>query len=239
MMVLIFCASAAGQDLGGGADLGAANASIGRVFELIDQKSSIDAVGDDTDSTKKRINISEIKGKIEFIDVWFRYPTRKEDFVLRGLNLTINPSESVALVGESGCGKSTFINLMMRFYDPNHGTILLDGMDIKTLNLHDLRTVISLVMQEPNIFNFNVLENILYGKLDATNSEILKASQTANVIEFIELKEEQAEKGEETAQMLRDQFEKHKDEIVKVIGDKKYKEEIGVLLQIEEAEAKV
>ena len=92
---------------------------------------------------------------------------------MRGLNLTIDPNQSVALVGESGCGKSTFINLLMRFYDPNHGTILLDGIDIKTLNLHDLRTVISLVMQEPNIFNFNVLENILYGKLEATNSQVL------------------------------------------------------------------
>lgn len=89
---------------------------------------------------------------------------------MRGLTLTINPSESVALVGESGCGKSTFINLMMRFYDPNQGTILLDGVDIKTIKLHDLRKAISLVMQEPNIFNFNILENIVYGKLDATNS---------------------------------------------------------------------
>ena len=95
---------------------------------------------------------------------------------MRGLNLTIDPNQSVALVGESGCGKSKFINLLMRFYDPNHGTILLDGVDIKTLNLHDLRTVISLVMQEPNIFNFNVLENILYGKLEATNSQVLQAS---------------------------------------------------------------
>jgi len=93
--------------------------------------------------------------------------------VLKGLNLVVNPGESCALVGESGCGKSTFINLMMRFYDPNHGQILLDGHEISTINLHDLRMAISLVMQEPNIFNFNVLENIVYGKLDATNTEIL------------------------------------------------------------------
>ena len=74
----------------------------------------------------------------------------------------------------------------MRFYDPDAGTILLDGMDIKTLNLHDLRTVISLVMQEPNIFNFNVLENILYGKLDATNTQVLEAAKKSNVLNFIE-----------------------------------------------------
>ena len=119
-----------------------------------------------------RLNINDVKGKIEFKNVWFRYPTRTEDFVLRGLNITVNPSESVALVGESGCGKSTFVNLLMRFYDPDHGEILLDGVDIRKINLHDLRTVISLVMQEPIIFNYSVLENILYGKSNALNSEV-------------------------------------------------------------------
>lgn len=104
--------------------------------------------------------------------MWFRYPTRTEDFVLRGLNITVNPGESVALVGESGCGKSTFVNLMMRFYDVDHGEILLDGVNIKNINLHDLRKAVSLVMQEPIIFNYSVLENILYGKLDATNTEV-------------------------------------------------------------------
>jgi len=87
-----------------------------------------------------------VQGTIEFKDVWFRYPTRKTEFVLRGLSLTIEPNESVALVGESGCGKSTFVNLMMRFYDPDFGQILLDGIDIKEYNLHDLRNAIALVM---------------------------------------------------------------------------------------------
>lgn len=87
-----------------------------------------------------------MQGTIEFKDVWFRYPTRKTEFVLRGLSLTIEPNESVALVGESGCGKSTFVNLMMRFYDPDFGQILLDGIDIKEYNLHDLRNAIALVM---------------------------------------------------------------------------------------------
>lgn len=87
-----------------------------------------------------------MKGKIEFRDVWFRYPTRKTDFVLRGLNLTVEPGQSVALVGESGCGKSTFVNLLMRFYDPDSGAVYLDGEDIRNINLHDLRNAISLVM---------------------------------------------------------------------------------------------
>lgn len=111
-------------------------------------------------------------GKVQFKDVWFRYPTRKEDFVLRGLNITINPGESVALVGESGCGKSTFVNLLMRFYDVDSGEIFFDDVNIKEFNLHDLRMAISLVMQEPIIFNYNILENILYGKTDAKNSEV-------------------------------------------------------------------
>ena len=96
--------------------------------------------------SKKRLGPRSVLGKIEFKDVWFRYPTRKGEFVLKGLSLTIEPNESVALVGESGCGKSTFVNLMMRFYDPDFGQILLDGVDIKEYNLHDLRNAIALVM---------------------------------------------------------------------------------------------
>jgi len=138
------------------------------------------------DSSKKRITVEGIQGKIEFRNVWFRYPTRKDDFVLKGLNLTINPNESVALVGESGCGKSTFVNMMMRFYDPNFGEIFLDDVNIKDINLHDLRKVVSLVMQEPSIFNYSILENILYGKLNATNAEVLEVSTLANCMEFIE-----------------------------------------------------
>lgn len=87
-----------------------------------------------------------MKGNIEFRNVWFRYPTRKTDFVLRGLNIKVDAGQSIALVGESGCGKSTFVNLLMRFYDVDHGEVLLDGENIKNINLHDLRNAISLVM---------------------------------------------------------------------------------------------
>ena len=91
----------------------------------------------------------------------------------------------MALVGESGCGKSTFVNLMMRFYDIDHGEILLDGQDIRSLNLHDLRRAVSLVMQEPIIFNYSILENILYGNQYATNTEVLNSCTVANCLEFI------------------------------------------------------
>lgn len=106
--------------------------------------------------------------------------------MLKGLSLTIESNESVALVGESGCGKSTFVNLMMRFYDPDYGSILLDGIDIKEYNLHELRRAFSIVMQEPVIFNYTILDNILYGKSQASNTEIKQACELANCVEFIE-----------------------------------------------------
>ena len=78
-------------------------------------------------------------GEIEFKDVWFRYPSRKNDWILKGLNLKIRPNETVALVGESGCGKSTLVSLLMRFYDADHGIITVDGVNIKDYNLKSLR----------------------------------------------------------------------------------------------------
>jgi ATP-binding cassette subfamily B (MDR/TAP) protein 1 len=117
-----------------------------KIFKIIEEPSEINAVMIDEDPKYKRLDLSTVQGKIEFKNVWFRYPTRKDNFVLKGLTLTINPNESVALVGESGCGKSTFVNLMMRFYNPNFGEILLDGVNIQEYNLHDLRKALSLVM---------------------------------------------------------------------------------------------
>lgn len=81
------------------------------------------------------INLKTFVGEIEFHNVWFRYPTRKNDWVLKGLNLKIKPNETVALVGESGCGKSTLVSLIMRFYDADYGQITIDGIDIKKYNL--------------------------------------------------------------------------------------------------------
>lgn len=78
--------------------------------------------------------------------MWFRYPTRKTDWIFKGLNLTINPKESVAIVGESGCGKSTLANLILRFYDPDFGEVLIDGINVKEYNLRDLRRRMGLVM---------------------------------------------------------------------------------------------
>lgn len=147
--------------------------------------SQIDALGIDEEDDKRRLTSEEITGKIEFKDVWFRYPTRKEDWVLRGLNLIINPRETIALVGESGCGKSTFVSLLMRFYDVDSGEILLDGVNIQEYNLHDLRNTMGMVMQEPVLFNYSIKDNILYGKQDSSNSDIMTAANVANALEFI------------------------------------------------------
>lgn len=144
--------------------------------------------------------------------------------------MTINPNEQVALVGESGCGKSTFVNLLMRFYDVDFGEILIDGRNIKEYNLHSLRQKISLVMQEPNIFNYSILENVLYGKLDAKNSEVLAATQTANCIEFIE---NESLKGiDESAKELLKAMEENKFPIIELIGQQKYDEEIDVMKKV-------
>jgi ATP-binding cassette subfamily B (MDR/TAP) protein 1 len=132
------------------------------------------------------VKIDKLRGKIEFRDVWFRYPTRKEQWIFKGLNLTINPNESMAVVGESGSGKSTFVNLLLRFYDPDMGEVLVDDVNIKNYDLQEYRRKLGLVMQEPTLFNYTIKENILYGSSLATNSKILEAAQVANATEFIE-----------------------------------------------------
>lgn len=92
--------------------------------------------------------------------------------MLKGLNLKIKPNETVALVGESGCGKSTLVSLLLRFYDPDSGDIFIDNVNIKEYTVSSLRSLMGLVMQEPTLFNYTISDNILYGKLNATNSEI-------------------------------------------------------------------
>jgi ATP-binding cassette subfamily B (MDR/TAP) protein 1 len=148
LFAIMFGATAMGEAAAYGPDIGKATAAADKIFKIIDFPSTIDAEATSRDVTKLKVNRETFQGKVEFRDVWFRYPSRKEDFVLRGLNLCINPKESVALVGESGCGKSTFVNLVMRFYDVDAGEVLIDDIDIRDYDLHSLRTVISMVMQD-------------------------------------------------------------------------------------------
>jgi len=115
----------------------------------------------------------------------FVYPARPNAMILRNFCLQIKAGSNVALVGKSGCGKSTIIGLIERFYDPVKGLVLIDGQDIKSFNLRSLRKHIALVGQEPTLFAGSIRENIAYGKENATEAEIVEAAKAANAHEFI------------------------------------------------------
>ncbi|NXB82541.1 MDR1 protein, partial [Donacobius atricapilla] len=126
-----------------------------------------------------------IKGDLEFKNVYFNYPSRPDVEILKGLNLKISSGQTVALVGGSGCGKSTTVQLIQRFYDPKEGMVTIDGQDIRTLNVRYLREVIGVVNQEPVLFATSIAENIRYGREDVTMEEIEKATKEANAYDFI------------------------------------------------------
>ncbi|TQE08679.1 hypothetical protein C1H46_005663 [Malus baccata] len=153
--------------------------AAGRVFEIIDRVPEIDpysSVGRTLPSTR---------GRIEFKGVSFSYPSRMDAPILRSLSLVIPSSKSVALVGASGGGKSTIFALIERFYDPNQGTITLDGHDLRTLQVKWLRDQIGMVGQEPVLFATSILENVLMGKENATKKEAISACIAANANSFI------------------------------------------------------
>lgn len=147
-----------------------------RVLNILEEE-------DEAQSEKKKFRLD---GSIEFKEVTFSYPTRKEINVLRSLDFTVQPGEKVALVGQSGAGKSTIINLLMRFYPVNAGEILVDGTPINRFNLIAYRRNIGIVPQEIILFGGTIEENIAYGKPGATMEEIQAAAEKANALEFIE-----------------------------------------------------
>lgn len=122
------------------------------------------------------------KGAIEIKNLSFRYGRRK---VLDNLSLSISPGEKVGLVGVSGAGKTTLVNLIMRMYDPDHGAVMIDGQDLRTVTLDSLRENIAFIPQEPSLFNRTLAENISYGRMDVTMPEIKNAAQHASADEFI------------------------------------------------------
>ncbi len=119
-------------------------------------------------------------------DITFHYPSRPQSDALSALSLDIRPGETVALVGPSGAGKSTLFQLLLRFYDPQHGAILLDGVDIRQLDLHVLRNTIGIVPQDTVVFSANAMENIRYGRADASDDEVIAVAKMAAAHEFIE-----------------------------------------------------
>eukprot|EP01119_Soliformovum_irregulare_P019240 TRINITY_DN6045_c0_g2_i1.p1 TRINITY_DN6045_c0_g2~~TRINITY_DN6045_c0_g2_i1.p1 ORF type:complete len:919 (+),score=271.48 TRINITY_DN6045_c0_g2_i1:119-2875(+) len=129
--------------------------------------------------------VTKIKGDIELKDVEFTYQLRPDNQVLKGFNLKIGAGQVCALVGRSGAGKSTLIHMLMRFYDPHRGKILLDGTDLRDLNPKSFREHIGIVSQETQLFNGTIEENIAYGVGEYTEEELLEASQAANVHQFV------------------------------------------------------
>ncbi|PON75315.1 ABC transporter [Parasponia andersonii] len=153
--------------------------SLISVFEIIDRMPKIDP---DDNSALKPPNVY---GSIELKNVDFCYPTRPEVLVLSNFSLKVNGGQTVAVVGVSGSGKSTIINLMERFYDPVAGQVLLDGRDLKLYNLRWLRNHLGLVQQEPIIFSTTIRENIIYARHNASEAEMKEAARIANAHHFI------------------------------------------------------
>ncbi len=147
-----------------------------RIFELLDTTSDIQDAPD-------AIDLPEVRGEVCFNDVHFRYGTGEE--VLRDVSFCIRPGETVALVGPSGAGKTSIANLICRFYDPSSGSITLDGHDLRKLRLASLRRHLAVVLQDTFLFNTTVRENLLYGKPDATEEELIAAAKAAYAHDFI------------------------------------------------------
>ncbi|TYB32057.1 MAG: ABC transporter ATP-binding protein [Candidatus Mcinerneyibacterium aminivorans] len=126
----------------------------------------------------------DIKGKIEIKDLYFKYKNTK-DMVLKNINIEVKNGEEIAIVGESGAGKSTLISLIPRFYEPDKGKILIDGHDIMNLKKNFLRNNIGIVRQDLFLFDGTIRDNIMYGKPDATEEEMIEAAKNANIFEFI------------------------------------------------------
>ncbi|KAL2547092.1 ABC transporter B family member 15 [Forsythia ovata] len=161
-------------------DLSKGSSAVRSVFAILDRKSKIEPNHPEGSKIEKKL-----RGRIELTSVFFSYPSRPEQLIFYDLNLKIEAGKTVALVGQSGSGKSTVLGLIERFYDPIKGSVLIDNHDVKSYNLRDLRSHIALVSQEPTLFAGTIHENIVYGKEDASEAEIREAAMLANAHEFI------------------------------------------------------
>ena len=162
--------------------------SFDSVFSAMDTPSEIDVT---PEGNANKISAKNVKGRIEFRNVVFAYPTKQDINVLNGINLKIEPGQAAALVGYSGCGKSTIIQLLERYYDvkDGQGEVLIDDVNIKDYNLLELREKIGLVSQEPVLFKRSVYENILYGDLNANRQQVFEAAKRAHIEKFFNDKE--------------------------------------------------
>ncbi|MCD6166139.1 hypothetical protein B5M50_02550 [candidate division KSB1 bacterium 4484_219] len=149
--------------------------SLNRIFEILDTMPDVE--------DKASVILPRIKGRVQFKNVYFGYSP--DQFILKNINLDVHPGQLIALVGHTGSGKTTIVNLIPRFYDPILGSVLVDGYDIRKVQLNSLRQQIGIVLQESVLFDGTIADNIRYGKLTATQEEIEKAAKTANIHDFI------------------------------------------------------
>lgn len=179
------------------AEFQSAQASAERVFSLLNEKPDIEDREDVVEKygdllNPKKENWPEIKGAVEFRNVSFTYKNGEK--VLENFNLKVEPGETIALVGETGAGKSTIVNLLCRFYEPTSGEILIDGINYKDMPQNWIHENLGYVLQTPHLFSGTIKENIRYGNLNATDEEIINAAKLVNAHEFIM----QMEKGYDT-----------------------------------------
>lgn len=151
-------------------------AAAERVFEFLDNEEEID-------TTKVKIDIENIKGKVEFKNVKFGY--NPEKIVIKNFSEVVQPGQTVAIVGPTGAGKTTLVKLLMRFYDVNDGAILIDDINIKDYSREELRSIYGMVLQDTWLFNGTIMENIRYGRLNATDEEVIEAAKMAHVDSFV------------------------------------------------------
>ncbi|KAM3857136.1 bile salt export pump [Diretmus argenteus] len=162
-------------------DYAKAKISAARFFQLLDHVPKISVY------SNKGEKWVDFRGDVEFIDCKFTYPSRPDIQVLNGLNVTVKPGQTLAFVGSSGCGKSTSIQLLERFYDPDHGRVLIDGRDSTNVNISFLRSKIGIVSQEPILFDCSIAENIKYGdnSREITMNDVTSAAKKAQLHDFV------------------------------------------------------
>ncbi|XP_021279974.1 ABC transporter B family member 2 [Herrania umbratica] len=176
-MVLIVTALAMGETLALVPDLLKGNQMVASVFEIMDRKTQV--AGDIGEE------LTNVEGTIELRGVHFSYPSRPDVVIFKDFDLKVRSGKSMALVGQSGSGKSSVLALILRFYDPTAGRVTIDGRDIRKLKLKSIRKHIGLVQQEPALFATSIYENILYGREGASESEVIEAAKLANAHGFI------------------------------------------------------
>ncbi|KAF8010040.1 hypothetical protein BT93_J0876 [Corymbia citriodora subsp. variegata] len=178
-VVLVITANSVAETVSLAPEIIRGGEAVGSVFSILDRQTRIDP--DDPEAEQ----VGSLRGEIELRHVDFAYPSRPDVIVFKDLNLRIRHGQSQALVGASGSGKSSVIALIERFYDPIVGKVMIDGKDIRRLNLKSLRRKIGLVQQEPALFAASIFDNIAYGKEGATEAEVIEAARAANVHGFV------------------------------------------------------